>query len=180
MKKLSKVVAVAALILTPFIFSGAAQAQQADCDISNTGPGSNNQCTISDDYECSVDNDNNVVIVNQNGQTVASGTVNNSGNTGGGNSTSGTVSNTNTGTFTVVITNGDSDEGVCAVTSVTPVTPVVPDTPVQPTTGGGAAVLPKTSGDTTLPILATVAGSLTVLAILGVGGIALYRHYKSL
>ena len=67
-----------------------------------------------------------------------------------------------------------------AATPVTPVTPETPATPVQPTQGGGAAVLPNTSSDNALPILATVVGSLAVLSALGVGGIALYRHYKSL
>lgn len=179
-KQLIKIVAVAVFTLTPFVFSGAAQAQQADCTINNTGPGSNNQCTISEDYQCSIDNENNVEIVNENDQSVTSGTANVSGNTGGGNATSGTVSNTNGTTFTITIINGDSDEPSCVVTAVTPVTPVVPDTPVQPTQGGGAAVLPHTSGDTVPSVLLTVAASLAVLSVLGVGGIALYRYYKSL
>lgn len=182
MKKLSKVIAVAAVILTPFIFSGAAQAQEASCEITNTGPGSNNQCTISEEYECNVTNDNNVTIVNQNDQTSTSGTVNNSGNTSGGSATSGTVTNTNGTVFNVTITNGET----CVVTAVTPPAPTPTPTPevkgatVQPTKGGGAAVLPATSGDNALPMLAIVATSLAVLSALGVGGVALYRYYKSL
>ncbi|MFZ1301233.1 MAG: hypothetical protein WAQ27_01470, partial [Candidatus Microsaccharimonas sp.] len=84
-------------------------------------------------------------------------------------------------TFTVVITNRipeSEQEGVCTASVVVPA--VEPETPVQPTQGGGAAVLPKTSSDTTLTVLVVTVSSLAVLALVGVGGIALYRYYKSL
>jgi len=189
MKKLSKVIAVALFALAPFVLGGAsAQAQQATCEVGYTGPDSQNMCTSTTNYQCSVTNTNTVTISNGNTQVVTSGNVTNSGNGQTGSSTSGTVTNSNGTTFSVTITNGipqDPTSGTCVATVVIPaVVPVTPETPVtpvvQPTQGGGAAVLPKTSGGTTLTVLVVAASSLAVLALLGVGGIALYRHYKSL
>lgn len=183
MKKLLKIVAVAALVVSPFVFGGsAASAQTFTCEVGYTGPNSNNQCESKVKYTCDVKNDTDVTINVDGQQEATSGNVNNSGNTGTGNSTSGTVTNSNGTNYTVVITNPTVGQGTCFATAVvpaTPVTPVTPATPVQPTQGGGAAALPKTNGDAT-SILMVVAGSLAALTALGVGGVALYRYYKSL
>ncbi len=180
-KLLRKVFAVAVLTLSPFLIGASASA--ATCEIGYTGPNSQNQCTSTTNYSCTVTNTNTVTISNGNNQVVESGTVTNSGNTTGGNGTSGTVTNSNGTVFSVVITNPDPESetpGVCTATVVVPATPETPETPVQPTAGGGAAeVLPETSSDFT-SVLMVAAGSLVVLAVVGVSGVALYRYYKSL
>jgi hypothetical protein len=179
MKKLLKVFAVAVLTLIPFAMSSSASA--ATCSIGYTGPDSNNLCTSVTQYTCNVTNTNTVTITNDNNQVVASGTVSTSGNGQGGSSTSGSVTNNNGTTFSVTITNpAENTPGVCSATVVVPATetPVTP-TPVQPTQATTATALPKTSGDFTT-ILVVIASSLGVVAVLGVGGVALYRYYKSL
>lgn len=181
MKKLLKVLAVAIFALTPFIVGSSASAA-ATCDVGFTGPDAQNQCTSVTEYTCSVTSTNVVDISNGNTQVVTSGQVVVSGNGQGGNATSGTVSNTNGSTFSVVITNYPDSErqDTCVATVVVPATVTSVVQPTQPETGGGGAVaLPETSGDFT-PILIIVASSMVVIAALGVGGVALYRYFKSL
>ena len=185
MKKLLKVLAVAIFAVTPFVISSSASAQ-ATCEIGYTGPDSQNLCRSVTEYACSVTNTNKVDIRNSNNQVVASGTVGNTGNTQGGNSTSGTVTNSNGTVFAVTITNPGL-EGTCVATAVvpateppTPTTPTTPTTPVQPTASGRVTALPQTDGGYVKTVLVIVAGSLAVIAALGIGGVALYRYYKSL
>lgn len=181
MKKLLKVLAVAIFAFTPFIISSSASAA-AVCDIGYTGPDSQNLCRSITEYACTVTNTNTVDIRNESNQVVASGVVSNGGNTQGGNATSGSVTNNNGTTFAVTITN-PGIEGTCVATAVVPATETSPvATPVQPTaTGAGqVTVLPKTSDNFAQMVLIVVAGSMAVIATLGVGGIALYRYYKSL
>ncbi len=182
MKKLLRVLAVVVLTLIPLGFSSAASA--STCSVGFTGPDSNNLCTSVTQYNCNVTNTNTVTITNDNNQVVASGTVTTSGNGQGGSSTSGSVTNTNGTTFSITITNPAGDTpGVCSATVVVPATNTPPTPVVQPTqaasTGSGAAALPETSGDVTM-MLIIVASSLAAIAALGVGGVALYRYYKSL
>jgi len=186
MKKLLKVVAVALFAFTPLIISSSASAQ-ATCQVGYTGPDSQNLCRSITKYACTVSNTNEVDIRNENNQVVASGGVNNSGNNQGGSSTSGSVTNSNGTTFAVTITNPGT-EGTCVATAVVPATepetptPVTPSTPVQPTASGSGQVvaLPKTSDNFMQTVLILAAGSLAAVAVIGVGGIALYRYYKSL
>ena len=183
MKKLLKVLAVAVFALTPFL-AGFSASAASTCQIGYTGPDSNNQCTSVTKYTCTINNTNTVTITNDNNQVVASGTVSVSGNGQGGSATSGATINNNGTTYSVTITNSNpalETPGTCTATVVIPATetPSTP-APVQPThTGNGATSLPKTSGDFT-KVLFIVAGSLAALAALGVGGVALYRYYKSL
>jgi len=188
MKKLLKILAVAVFAFTPLVIGSSASALGV-CAIGYTGPDSQNLCKSITKYACSVTNTNKVDILNENNQVVASGVVSNNENTQGGSSTSGSVTNNNGVTFAVTITNPGM-EGTCTAEAVVPATP--PETPVptptptpnpvQPTaTGAGqVASLPKTSDDSAQTILIVVAGSLAVISALGVGGIALYRYYKSL
>lgn len=189
MKKLLKVLAVAIFAVTPFIISSSASAQSV-CEIGYTGPDSQNVCTSTTEYICKVTNTNNVDIRNKNNQSVASGTVDNGGNTQGGNSTSGSVTNSNGTTFAVTITNPGVD-GICVATAVVPAQPVTPEanptpapspTPVQPTAAGAGqvAALPNTSDNFAQTVLIVVVASLAAVATLGVSGVALYRYYKSL
>lgn len=172
MKKLLSVLAVAVLtILTPFAVSAPASAQST-CGTGFTGPDSNNQCTSTTQYSCTVSNENNVTIVNDTNQVVGTGSAS------GGSATSGSTVNVNGTTYTITIANED----VCTATVVVPATeqPPAPTlTSVQPTQATGAAVLPATSGDFAT-LLVVIASSLAVVAALGVGGVALYRYYKSL
>lgn len=152
MSKLKQLTMAIAVMALPFVF--ALPAAAADCTISNTGPGSNNTCQSTTDYSCKVDNNNNVTVTNQNGQTVGTGTANTSGNTTGGGSTSGTAANSNGTTFSFQVTN----EG-CAVTAVKQ-----PEAPAPSGGGAGAAKgkataptsLPSASGDTTSLVVASV------------------------
>lgn len=182
MKRLVKLMAMA-LALLPLLVGASASAQQATCDVGFTGPDSQNMCTSTTTYRCTVNNTNTVTITNDNNQTVASGTVTTSGNTTGGTSTSGTVTNSNGTTFSVTITNPvpDTDNGTCVAKVTVPAT--TPVTPVTPAStgggGGGAVVLPNTSTGSPLEMVAWVAGATALVAALSVGGVIAYRHFKA-
>ena len=177
MKRIVKLMAVAFALL-PLLVGASVSAQQATCSVGYTGPDSHNMCTSTTRYECTVTNTNDVTITNSNNQTVASGTVTTSGNTTGGTSTSGTVTNTNGSTFNVTITNSNPNTtGVCTATAVVPATTV---TPVTPSGSGAAAAkaLPYTSADSPLEMVAWIVGFTAVLAALSVGGVVAYRHFR--
>ncbi len=158
------------------------------CDVGYTGPDSQNMCTSTETYQCTVTNTNTVEITNTNSQVVASGSVTVSGNGSGGSSASGSVTNTNGTTFSVTITNANPEEeepGVCTATVRVPAkeTPEVvqPTRPVETTTGGGAGavrVLPVTSGDPTLTILGIAAVITSILAALAVTAVIAYRRAR--
>lgn len=178
MKRMKRILLVAVVALMPLAVALPAAAL-GTCQVGYTGPDSNNQCISKTSYTCTVQEVNDVTIVNNNDQTSTSGTVTGSSNTQGGNVTSGQVTNSNGTVFNVSITNNDGTRTCVAVATV-PATPVTPVTPVQPQTGNGAvAALPHTSGDSFSPILATV------LAVLGIGvvvtylGATIYRRLKS-
>lgn len=115
------------------LFGGVAAAQTID----TTGPDSTNVIKTSDERECTVRNDNDVTVVNNNPQTAVSGDAEAERNTSGGSVTSGDASNESSAEFEVVISN----EGACAPVDkpnpVTPVTPTEVTPPVQPVGGGG-------------------------------------------
>lgn len=176
---------LAGILAVPIVSGASVSAVDSNCTISNTGPGSNNTCTVSGEYTCTVEN-NTVIIVDSNNQQVAtSGDANNSGNTGSGGSTSGSATNSNGTTFNFTITNGEDEESpaVCTVSTVTTPAPE----PEQPVGGSGAAgagevvaaatprptVLAKTSGDN----LSLYAGIIAAVALVAasVRGVALLR-----
>lgn len=171
MRKLKSLVAVVALVGMPLM---ALPVSATDCTITNTGPDSNNTCEVNTNYRCTVQNDT-VIIVDNDGQQVAtSGSANGSGNTGSGDATSGSATNSNGTTFEFEVDN----EG-CVVTAVTE------PKPEAPVGGSGAAgeatpvvakptVLAKTSGESTLPVLAGAA-ALLVAALAAVRGYAALR-----
>jgi hypothetical protein len=150
------------------------------CAIGYTGPDSNNQCTSQTTYTCTVTSENNVTITNNNDQTATSGTVTNSGNSQGGNSISGQVTNSNGVVFNVSITNPIESPQTCVAVATVPATPEVPVTPVQPPTGSGAvAALPDTSGDSLTPIVLAVVAALGIGAVATYLGAPIYRRLKS-
>ncbi len=164
MKKIYQVIAVAALLFVPFMVSEPVSAQT----IENTGPGSNNEVVVKEDYKCEVDNSNVIIINNKTNQNAGSGTVSVEGNGTGGGAVSGSVSNNNQATFNVKIENG-----TCLIESVVP--QPQPETPEEPTPGRGEApvqptqnvtpkALPVTSGDTA-PVIFLV-GSLVATGAL--------------
>ena len=131
-------------------------------------------CISTTSTECNINTDNNVTISNNNVQVAWSG---NGLNTGSGESSTGSATNSNGTTFSITITNGVATEGgmskacvayvtVPATTVVTPTTPVV-------TTKATPKVLPNTSSDATASYVVTLA------AILGIGAIASYLFAKA-
>lgn len=179
MKKLSQIIMVTAIVLSPFALSGSANAEDS-CTISGTGEGSNNSCTIEKEYTCTVDSENNITVKNDNDQVAGTGKATVDGNTNGESATSGSATNENGTMFDITIDN----EGGCAVASVTPgqgsVTPTAPVTPtVRPVGGSGAvvapvaapqvaapAMLPDTSADSTIGL---TAGLVTLLGVVILG-----------
>lgn len=176
MKRLYQLLAVAAVaILVPIAASMPASAVNT-CEVGFTGPNSQNMCTSVETYSCSVTNQNNVTITNSSNQTVASGAVTVSGNGAGGNGTSGSVTNTDGTTFTVVITNSNptsQDPGVCTATVTVPATET--EETVTPASTEKPQALPVTSGDKTLVGLMIATGVAVVTAVTAIA-VALYRR----
>ena len=167
MSKLRHLFLIATIIAAPLV--GMVTASAESCTITNTGPGSTNECISADDYICEVDNNNTVTIFDKNNQTVVSGSGTITGNTGGGGATTGTVSNANGTSYNVVIENG-----TCAVTAVTPA-------PVVPQGGGGKTQLVTPDAKVQPTVLATTSGpeaiKFAVGALLGTTlGVVLLRY----
>ncbi|MBC7581543.1 hypothetical protein H7097_01590 [Aeromicrobium sp.] len=126
MKNILKAIAVTTVMVG--MSSGVASAATT-CNgtISNTGSGSANNITCTDENDNSVSCVNNVVVANENNQTATSGGAFTLDNTTGGDATTGDANNNNT----VVVAVGVSCTPV-AVATTTPTTPAA--TPVAPTT----------------------------------------------
>lgn len=76
-----------------------------DASIYKTGPDSHNMIEFNNEAKIEVDNDSDVTITNNVNQKATSGSAEVSGNTSGGDATSGDASNTSSSTFTLDITN---------------------------------------------------------------------------
>jgi len=171
MKKITKLFAGVALSVSLF---GATAAAQAACSLTNTGPGSNNTCTVSNTNVVTVTCVNGVNTTNTSVQTATSGTANVSGNSLTGNAASGSTQNINT-------TANELAQFCLAAAPVTP--PVTP--PATPPAGGqgggqvaGAAVtqLPKTGANEVLVGLTVALIGLVGLAGLSQVAVASYRR----
>jgi hypothetical protein len=101
-----------ASMVASLALSGAAMASTAD--ISNTGPDSYNKIEVETSNHVDIDNHNNVTINNNNDQTAITGDAKVSGNTTGGDATSGDAINRNTTSTSVGIDN----QSPCACDSV--------------------------------------------------------------
>lgn len=176
MKKLLLTVAVFALAFgftTP-------SASALTCHISNTGPDSENTCKSIEDFKCTVDNNNDVKVYNGNEQVSVTGGAVTVTNTSGGSSTSGSASNTNGTTVEGVIKNNS-----CVIAAAPVVTPPT-ETPVEGGKGAvtpvaapvtpAPAVLPNTSADSTVGIIA----SLIITLGAAVVGSRLFVAYASM
>lgn len=194
MKKLSKTLAVFATILAPVFASGVAFADTTFCSISGTGPYSENLCKNHEGKSCTVVNNTDVKIINDNDQSAGSGSATDTDNNSGGGATSGNANNTNSTNVSGTITNGSC---VTAAPVVTPTpTPVVTPsggsgatvaplntvvTPVAaPQAGGaGATVLPNTAANSSLPLIAGLISSLGGIALFSRTGLNLISRIKS-
>lgn len=181
MKRLMKLMVIVAIAISPFLTGASASALQGTCEIGYTGPNSENMCTMT--YKCSVteSNTNTVRITTDDDQEVASGSVQNSGNTGGGSGTSGTVTNTSGTVINVTIKNPSTEAEACVATSTVPATNP-PETP-KPTTGGGEVkgmTLPSASADSAEQMTALVTGAFLLAAMVTVSGALWYRQHKML
>ena len=165
---MSKVLTILAAILAiPIVASVSVSAVEGDCTITDTGPDSNNTCTVSDSYTCRVENDTVIIVDSNNQQVATSGSASGTGNTGGGNVTSGSATNSNGITFDFTITNGEEGASpVCTVATVTTPDPVTP----QPA-GGSGATTGTTAAIATTPkptVLANTSGSHVVVTLAGI------------
>lgn len=171
---------LAGILALPIVSSVSVSAVDSSCTITNTGPDSNNTCTVSDKYTCTVENDTVIIVDSNNQQVATSGNANNSGNTSGGTSTSGSATNSNGTTFNFTVTNGT--EGQPATCVVGTVTTPQPEQPAGGSGGVGATaaatpkptVLAKTSGADSMAVLAGIIATL-VIAVAGMRGLTLLR-----
>jgi hypothetical protein len=176
MKKVTSIVTAA---IAGVIFVGASASAVTTGSISNTGPGSTNTISISDQFSCRVTNDNDIDVTNDNQQNAGSGNATTSGNTTGGNAQSGSAANTNVTDVGINITNGP----VCVTAQ-----PAVPGQPTAPPVEGGrGAGQVGGVGVTTAQVAAPAGGvgagagglSTSILAAGAVStGIGLYRLKK--
>lgn len=168
MKKLSKLVASAALCVS--LFGGVAAAQAANtCTITNTGANSVNTCTFTATNVVTVTCTNTVTVTNVNLQNAVSGSANVSGNSVSGTATSGNASNINALANEIAL--------LCAA--------AVPATTTPPAGGSGATAtptpapvkaLPKTGDSNVVAQAAIGAVSLLAVAFVAQAGIASYRR----
>jgi hypothetical protein len=186
MKKIKQTIVTLAAVLAPIAMAPLASAA-GTCANGYTGPDSNNLCTSTTTYKCTVENENTVKIDNDNTQVTVSGGATSGGNTSGGGAQTGSATNANGVTFNVTVTNGEG--ATCTATATVPATPT-PEVPVTPTPGRGAVavaapsvvkpkVLANTSGDS---IAANVVGAVVALAgTFGLSRIALsaYSRFKA-
>ena len=158
---------VGALLIAPFMASTTASAE-GSCQIGYTGPNSDNLCVSTTTYECTINNNNTVTVINDNTQVSLSGDANNEGNDEGSSVQTGSATNNNNVTFDVTVTNGED----CTVVATVPVTTTPTPTPVTTTptvkqavpapAKSAAPVLANTFGDSTTGF---VAGLLSVTAL---------------
>lgn len=159
MKKLVRIVTTAVIALTPIIFGGSAFAA-GTCGVGFTGPDSNNVCTSTTSYVCTIVNDTTASVTNQNVQVAVSGS-------GTGTVLTGSATNSNGTTFNVTVNNASK---LCMVVATVPAT-VTPATPAPATTVSApqkvtAKALPNTAGN---PMIENIA---LLVALLGAGVVA--------
>jgi hypothetical protein len=184
MKKLSLLGAVLAVMLVSLTFGNTSYAAGGTCAIGFTGPNSDNVCVSTNTFTCQVKNNNVIVLDNNNNQVATTGSATSGSSTSGGSSTTGSATNANGVTFKTTLTNGEA----CSVAATTPpITPVVTPPTVQVTTpqgaGGAGAVTPTALANT-----ATTSPVMVIAELLGLVGagviasrlaVAAYGHFKA-
>lgn len=174
MKKLSKL--IAAVVLALGLSTAVASAQS--CTIENTGPDSNNSCTVNETSNTNINCSNDAAVINANNQNSQSGDAETDSNTTGGSSTSGSANNSND-TNTNVSQECLGSQGTSSTS-----------TDETPEEGQGAGVvagtsvevasLPDTAGENSLVAtlgLATVGAG--ALGLIAQTGIANYRRSQN-
>jgi len=182
MKKLSQILAVGVITLTPFAISSSALAA-GTCAVGFTGPGSNNLCVSTTEFACTVVNSTTVNVTNENLQITVTGNASGTGDTTTGSTSTGSATNSNGTTFSATVTN----PGICTVVATVPATIVTPVTPVTPPTQavpapqgkGAASGLPNTSGDVTLAYIAGLVGIFGVGAVISRLAVMVYGRLNS-
>lgn len=195
MKRLIQTLVTLAVVLAPF--AAAPIASAATCENGYTGPDSNNICTTTVVYKCTVINETTASIVNDNTQVALSGNASSGDNTSGGGAQTGTATNTNGVTFNVTVTNSTPEEKLCSVQASMPATPtpVTPATSVPvaaagrgaiaaaPVTAPKATVAPRslaqTSGDETAKYLVGSVAALAAAFGLSRAVVYAYGRYKA-
>lgn len=173
-----KIKLISLALFSALILAGSVQSVKADgCTLTNTGPGSNNTCSVNEDHNVSVNCVNGVDVQNVNSQSAESGTVKVNGNTVSGTATSGDSSNINT------VANELSQSCLAATpVAVVPATVTTPaevktDTPAQ--TLSSVKALPKTGSNDLVTLMAGIGGFVVVaVAILQMRAGYLRRSLK--
>ncbi len=179
MKKLSQILAMAAIFLAPLVVGNTAFAAST-CQVGYTGPDSSNLCTSVTAYTCTATNDNTIAIVTENGQTATSGSVDLTNNNSGGSAGTGNATNNNNVSFNVTVTNK-----VCSVVATIPatVTPVTPEEPKPVVIVAPSNVTPKalpyTSGNSMSENLGIIAATLGIGAVSICLAVLAYRRQQS-
>jgi len=168
----------AAVTLFGAIWVSVPAAAQADCEVGPTGPDSQNICESAEDYQCSIQNENLVIINNTTKQEAYSGKASSINNGSGGSASSGSVTNNTGTTFTVSISNGGGSENepaTCVVSAVAPApAPENPETPKTPEPGRGETGAPVTPSRTVTPqALPVTSGNQTGLVLIFAGSASL-------
>lgn len=159
----------------------AAATTTSSCDITNTGPGSVNNCTLDENNITHVTCVNDVYVIGSNEQKANSGNANNGGNTTGGSATTGDVRNDNNQSVSIGASCGAQ---VAATTPSTPATggkgagpAATPAAAAAAPASANVASLPHTGSnavlDTTIASVAVVGGAMAVSQL----GVSAYRRF---
>ncbi|MEP7204638.1 MAG: hypothetical protein ABI716_00395 [Candidatus Saccharibacteria bacterium] len=196
MNKLSQILAVGVMTVTPFL-AGSSASALGSCAIGYTGPDSNNQCISTTSFECTVTNNTDVTIVNDNTQFTVSGNAGTTGNTTAGSTSTGTATNSNGVTFNATVTNGATPSlSTCSVVASVPATnpggggngavagPVIQAVPAPGGNGalagnGAVALLPDTSSDPVMTYVSSLVGILGIAAVASRLAVMTYGRIKS-
>jgi hypothetical protein len=168
---------------------GVASAASSDCSLVNTGPNSNNTCTVTDSNNLKVTCTNSADVVFVNNQSTNSGNATLEKNTNGGYAYSGNAVNTNSTTGNLDVSCGaKTASSPSPAPSPTPA-PVAAATPsaTPPAASGGsgqaqpqaapkAQALPETGSNGTVAAVAIAASVLGVAATAARLGFSAYRH----
>lgn len=177
MKRINQLLATLVIVAAPFAVVNVVAADT--CEIGYTGPDSSNKCTTEVTYACEIVNENIVIVDNGNTQIAISGDSDDSGNNTGGDSQSGTATNSNGTVFDIVVTNNDEEGNVCVLTTTVPATPTPTtqktETVVKPKEAVKPTVLANTAGDNTVTVLLTLGA---VALLVAAGTVAVTRFAK--
>jgi hypothetical protein len=163
-------------------------ASALSCDISGTGSNSDNTCKSIESFKCTVTNNNEVKVYNDNDQVAVTGGAVTIDNNTGGSSSSGDANNSNS-----TVVEGTIKNNACVIAAPAVVTPPVTPSVVTPSGGRGEAVapvpapagrgavasLPNTNAESTVGVVASLV-TLLAAALLGSRfAVSAYSNIKS-